>query len=470
MEIAKKFKNIDVVKGDDKKQLGLVSAISVGIGLVVATSVLVSLAQGVGIAGKGFVIAMVIACILNMLTAFSFSELNSLMPVTGGLAQYTLPAFGPLVGMVAVLGGYVICTFFAGSSEAAMIGIVFTSTFMPSVNPSIVSIVFVLILMIANLFEVKNYARIQIVTTSAMIISMMLFGIIGAMGIGTGEMVVQETVAFNPMGMGVLSLVSLAFWLFVGIEYVTPLSKELKDPDKTVPLGMILGLIIVLVVQVAMVYGIYKYVPMGALLDSSLPHMLYASSLLGKVGTYWMAAISIFAVVSTLNTILGSVSRMIYGMAKDGMLPKIFTKTNKYDIPYVAVVLIGVVFIITLSTGISTAEQLVLYILTGAVFWMVAYIVAHLDVLVLRKKYPNHKRGFQIKLFGLPQIIGILGMIYMIVNVSPDPEMKVQILKSVGVWFVILTVYGVIWIKKVMKKNLFETVSIEEVLEMDKSN
>jgi amino acid transporter len=287
MEIAKKFKNADVTKGDDKKELGLVSAISVCVGLIVATSVLVSLAQGVGIAGKGFIIAM-----------------------------------------VAVLGGYVICNIFAGSSEAAMIGIVFSSTFMPSVNPSVISIAVVLILIIGNLFGVKNYARIQVVTTSAMIVSMLIFGIIGAMGIGSGNIVVQETTTFNPMGIGVLSLVSLAFWLFVGIEFVTPLSKDLKDPDKTVPLGMIFGLVIIFVVQSVMVIGIYKYVPMGSLMDSSQPHMLYASSLLGKVGTYWMAAISIFAVVSTLNTVLGSVSRMMYGMSKDGMLPKILLKQN----------------------------------------------------------------------------------------------------------------------------------------------
>jgi amino acid transporter len=161
---------------------------------------------------------------------------------------------------------------------------------------------------------------------------------------------------------------------------------------------------------------------------------------------------------------------MMYGMSKDGILPKIFMKTNKYDVPYVALVLLGIVFIITLSTGISTAEQLILYILTGLVFWMIAYIVAHLDVLVLRKKYPNHKRGFHIKLFGLPQIIGIIGMIYMIINVSPDPETRAQILKSVATWLIVLIAYGVFWIKKVMKKNLFETVSIEEVLEMDKAN
>src|SRR6056297_3407445 len=124
---------------NEERKLGLPSALAAGIGLIVATSCLVSLSQGVGIGGKGFIIAMAIACGLNILVAFSFAEMNSLMPISGGLGQYTMAAMGPFVAMIAVIGGYLFTNIFAASSEAAMIGIVISSTILPNINPLIIT-------------------------------------------------------------------------------------------------------------------------------------------------------------------------------------------------------------------------------------------------------------------------------------------------------------------------------------------
>lgn len=66
----------------EEKKLGLGSVISVSVGLVIATSCLVSLGQGAGTVGVIFILAMVIACLLNMTTIASLSELNALMPNT----------------------------------------------------------------------------------------------------------------------------------------------------------------------------------------------------------------------------------------------------------------------------------------------------------------------------------------------------------------------------------------------------
>ena len=73
-----------------EKKLGLGSVVATGVGLIVATSCLLSLGIGASAIGITFIISMTIACVLNILTALSVSELNALMPnLTGGLAQYT---------------------------------------------------------------------------------------------------------------------------------------------------------------------------------------------------------------------------------------------------------------------------------------------------------------------------------------------------------------------------------------------
>ena len=74
-----------------EKKLGLPSVVATGVGLIVATSCLLSLGQGAAAIGTPFIITMIIACVFNILTALSICELNALMPnLTGGMAQYTL--------------------------------------------------------------------------------------------------------------------------------------------------------------------------------------------------------------------------------------------------------------------------------------------------------------------------------------------------------------------------------------------
>ena len=87
------------------RTLGLRSVVSISVGLVIATSCLVSLGQGAGSIGVVFIGAMVIACLLNMTTVASLSELNALMPnTTGGLAQYTLACMGPFPTLISMVG------------------------------------------------------------------------------------------------------------------------------------------------------------------------------------------------------------------------------------------------------------------------------------------------------------------------------------------------------------------------------
>ena len=64
----------------EEKKLGLFSVVSTGVGLIVATTCLMSLCQGSAALGGMFIVSIVLACALNMITAASLAELNALMP------------------------------------------------------------------------------------------------------------------------------------------------------------------------------------------------------------------------------------------------------------------------------------------------------------------------------------------------------------------------------------------------------
>lgn len=451
----------------NEKKLGLPSVIATGVGLIVATSCLMSLGQGAGAIGTSFIIAMVIACVVNIFTALSMAELNALMPnLTGGLAQYTLACMGPFVSIVTMVGGYLVCNAIAGSVECAMFGNTITSVFNTNIPSNVFCIILLVVLIIANLNGIDMFAKIQNFVAYGLIISLIIMGAIGIFGFGTGEKVYQPW-ALSTSPSDIFSMVGLAFFLFLGCEFIIPIAKDVKNPRRNIPMGMVLSLILVCMMQVIVVLGMHNYTNWAELADSNSPHIFYGVSLLGGAGSIWMIIVSIFAVVSTVNSLISSLSYICAGMAKINLLPSVFQKRNKKGAPYVGILVIGGFMLIVNGTGLSSSDKLSFMILVGCVFWMTAYIVSNIDVLILRRRLPKAPRNFKVPLGPVFPILGIIGNAFMIWNIDGDIESKMMIFKIDGTIFFILAVYSIIWIKKVMQRKLFEAVPLHEVMAME---
>ena len=240
---------------DTDKPLGLRNVVSVSMGLIVSMSCLVSLGQGAGEAGLMFIPAMAIALVLNLCSAACMAELNSLMPnATGGLVQYTLAGLGPLPTLVTMVGGYLVCNILCGGVEAAIFGSVMAETLpipIPAaVWPTLVSAV----IAICALMGVDVFAKLQDFVSYLLLISMIVIGLIGAFKLGTGQIVQQEAaVATDPAS--VIAAVGTASWLFVGAEYAIPISKDVRNAKRNIPLGMALSLCLIFVMDSIVVVG-----------------------------------------------------------------------------------------------------------------------------------------------------------------------------------------------------------------------
>lgn len=446
------------------RTVGLWPTVATAVGIVVASTSMVSLGQGFGIAGPGFIIAMVCAMLLNLFVAFSFSELSSIIPRAGGINHYTLPTMGPFVGMISVISGYLLVNMFAGSAEASIAGFVVSDVFLPSVPPALISVIFVVILGLINIRGIKLYSWVQLVLTILLIGSLVIIGLIGLTGTGTGEPL-ETTLDFNTMGWGIFGLTALAFWLFVGIEFVCPMAEEIKKPRLYIPLSMILALLIILITDIIYGFASIRYVPLDQLANSESPHVLAATAILSRTGQIWIGIITVLATVSTINTLIMAISRMLYSMAHEGQLPKIFGELNRWGSPWFSTVFMTAIFCIFIIAGIATAESITALILAGAFCWFVTYIIAHLNVIILRYKYPNVKRTFKSPLGITFQVIGILGMLYMMVNIFPEPDVKSQIYRFALLFLALTVLYAFLWVKFVMKKSLFEITPLEKLLE-----
>ncbi|MBO7638652.1 MAG: APC family permease [Treponema sp.] len=452
----------------DQKRLGLPSVIATGVGLIVATSCLLSIGQGASILGLPFIITMSIACAFNILTALSICELNALMPnLTGGLAQFTLASCGPFITIITNMGGFICCQLILGSSEAAMFGNTL-STVLPGipVSPTIWSIILIVVLFVLNLFGVDMFAKIQNVVAYGLIISLVIMGILGCIKVNPEALIEQPSVLSENFS-DTLSLLGLAFFLFIGVEFIVPISPSVKNSRKIVPIGMVLSLVIILVMQILMTIGFKNYTEWSELGESTVPHILYGSLLLGNAGTIWMSVVSMLAVISTLNTAMFGVSQLCAGMAKIGLLPSTFLRKTPAGSPFVGLILVAVVMIILNAIGLTSSDSLVFLILTGCTFWIFCYVMVHIDVIILRKKMPKAPRTFKLPLGIVIPLFGVIGNLFMIWNIDPSWELKKVIyLIFVGV-SVILAIYAFFWCKFVIKRPLFKGYAIKEVMAMD---
>ena len=451
------------------RTLGLRSVVSISVGLVIATSCLVSLGQGAGSIGVVFIGAMVIACLLNMTTVASLSELNALMPnTTGGLAQYTLACLGPFPTLISMVGGYLICNIMSSGVEASIFSYAMASTIHLPIPSILYTLVMTIVVMIANLYGVDMFAKIQDLVAFLLVGSMLIMGIIGMFGLGTGAMV-QQPYSMVSSWKEVISMVAVAFWLFIGAEYVIPVSKNVKNAKRNVPLGMMIGLALICLVQSIMVLGFHNYTPWGELEASAAPHLLYGENLLGTAGKIWMTFVAALAVVSTQNSTVNGLAGICQGMAKMNMMPRIFAKTNKHGVPFFGVIFVSVFIFVFAALSDGSSEAISFLILVGSVFWMISYIFAHLDVLILRHRLPKAPRSFKVPCGPLFPCVGIAGTVYMILNISTDPTERMMIWLVTGITFLVLGIYSFFWIRIKMKMPVFKSVPIQKVMAMENS-
>ena len=451
----------------EEKKLGLGNVVSISVGLVVATSCLVSLGEGAGTLGVTFILAMVIAMLLNMTTIASLSELNALMPnTTGGLAQYTLAALGPFPTLISMVGGYIICNTLSCGVEASIFSFSLADIIGGNIPSIVYTLIMTVIILIANLRGVDMFAKIQDIVAFLLVGSLVVMGFIGMIGMGTGVKIDQPAVLEADFG-SIASMTAVAFWLFIGAEYAIPVSKEVKNAKRNVPLGMMIGLFLIFIMQSIMVLGFHNYVEWGELADSAAPHLLYGYAVLGNAGKIWMMLVGALAVISTQNSTVNSLAVICQGMAKMNMLPKIFAKTNKHKVPWFGQVFVSVSIFIFAYVSDSSADMISFLILAGSVFWMVSYILAHVDVIVFRKRLPRAPRNFKVPCGVLFPIIGIVGTIYMILNISTDPQERLMLWLLTGCSFLILGIYSAIWIKVKMKMKVFKSVPLENVMAME---
>lgn len=456
-------KSVARVFSMQNKKPGFVTMMAICVGLVIVQGSMITALHGIGIGGMGFIAALFVAFILAQFNAMSFAELSLMFPQEGTLATYTQQAIGHFPAIVAVFSGYVVVAMLALPVEMflvdAIIGKLLPGLFPPLLLPLLILGFFAL----TNYFGADVFAKVQNLLAFVLISALILISLCAVTGaVAPHPVLAGRAVSWSldPVFDGRFTgLVAMALWLMVGVEFICPMINEVGNPQRDIPRAMMLSLCAMFGIFLLFVCGVTYYLDVETLATSPLPYLDYANAVFGRAGPIVAAIMAVAATCSTVNTVLAAVPRMLYGMAINGQVfPQMKITSRRFGTPWVGILFM--VAIIAIPLLLMDIDSLIPLVIAASTSWLLAYAVAHVDVLVLRRRLPHLARPFKTPLYPLPQILGIAAMLYVAFNNSPSPEMTIVVYKIIGGILVLISAIAVLWVKLYMKRKLFEPDSI----------
>jgi APA family basic amino acid/polyamine antiporter len=320
------------------REIGVVGLAANAINLTIGSGIFVLPAVVAASLGAASVLAYVICGILITLIILCFAEVGSKVTSSGGTYAYVETAFGPFAGFLTnSLFWFGYCVM----SDAAIANALVNTLSVPFpalanfTNKAILLTILFSFFAWINIRGVKQGTQLVKINTLAKLIPLLLLIIVGIFFIEPSSL--QWTSTPSIKSLGEVSLV--LFFAFLGIEASLSVSGEIKNPARTVPKGILLGL-----TGVLLIYLLLQTVAQGVLGDGlqtekDAPLAAVAQRLFGNWGATLIiigAAIAMFGTIS--GDILAS-PRLIYAAAKDKLLPAFFGRIHpKYITPHIAII------------------------------------------------------------------------------------------------------------------------------------
>ncbi|MGY1409840.1 MULTISPECIES: amino acid permease [unclassified Luteimonas] len=227
---------------------------------------------------------------------------------------------------------------------------------------------------------------------------------------------------------GVLSGAALVFFAFIGFDVVATSAEEVKDPQRTLPLGIFGGLALVTLLYVGVALALTGMVPYTLLAEAENPSLATAFV---AVGAGWAAQVISIGILVGLTTVimvlLMGLSRVLLAMSRDGLLPRWLSVTSQTRKTPVRLQLITGAAVALLA-GFTQVEILEEMINIGT---LSAFVLVSLAVVVLRRTRPDLPRAYRVPFSPVLPIISALLCFYLMLNLTTLTWVRF------GVWLVL---------------------------------
>ena len=407
---------VDAVKTKIERSLSLIGVIIVTVAASIGSGLFVLPSFAAAIMGPGIWLAFLLAGIVFLPGTLSKSELASAMPSNGGAYVYVERSFGPLIGTISGLG---LWASFLLKSAFALIGF---SAYMYAVtehldvtaNATLLIMIALVLITVLNIFGIKKVKAFQtpiLALTTGLILIICFFQLFDANFDFSRPMDSAIDTSRNQPIL-VAEAAALVFVAYAGIYKAGAIGGEVKEPEKNLPMGMLISLSLI-----TLLYVIVTYIMMGSIegewwlnSDGSAredPIFAFVDTVASTNVGLALAILAVLTMISGALSGLLAASRFLFGMAKDSLLPDSMCETNnKFETPHWAIIITAITMAISILTlPVKDVAKL------ASGFQIMVIVALNVSVIILRtdsEKDGWYKPTFKSPLYPWVQVIGTI--------------------------------------------------------------
>ena len=429
--------------GELKRTLSSLNLVSLGVGAIIGAGIFVLTGNAAAnFAGPAVMLSFVIAGLACAFAGLCYAELASTIPVSGSAYSYAYVTLGEV--MAWTMGWLLLLEYGVAASTVAAgwtgyvtsllgdFGVVLpkgltTSTLQleegvlriqPSINLVGASgILAVTLLLIAGVSESAKVNNIIVLIKLTVLLAFIAIGVFYIDPANWSPFIPENEGGFTYGIQGVLRAASIIFFAYVGFEAVSTAAGEARNPQKDLPIGILGSLVICTVIYMAVaavMTGVVPFrelaggAPIAIAIDRMDPSWAVVPWAMSDTGTLNLLAfvvkIGAFTGLSSVMLVLMyAQTRVFYQIAKDGLLPPVFSRIHpRFHTPSSGTLLLGVVIAIAAATlPLNVLGDLV------SLGTAVAFAIVCLSVIYLRRHNPQLVRPFKVPLYPLTPILGI---------------------------------------------------------------
>lgn len=393
-----------------RRRLGLLETTFSGIGIILGAGIYVLVGEVAGKSGDALWISFLLAAFAAAAIGLSYAELASAYPRAGADYEYTRQALGSraafVVGWLIVIGNLV-------AAAAVALGFAsYLNTFWDVGERPVAVAALVVSTLIA-------WAGIRETVWTAIVFTLIeAGGLVFIIAIGVPHFGDVDLLEAKGGALGIFSGAALVMFAFIGFEQIATLSEETRDAPRTIPRALLLSLAVTTGLYLLVAISSVSVLGWEALSGSEAPLAAVTAEVLGGRASDYLAVVALFSTANTVLLLLVAASRLIYGMADTGTLPRFLAWVHpRVNTPARAILLS---LLVSVGFALSGDIGLVAGATNFAVF--IGFAAVSVSLIVLRFTQPDVPRPFRAPLnigrLPLMPVIALAAVAFMMANLD----------------------------------------------------
>jgi len=410
-----------------KRSLSLPYVIAISIGGMLGSGIFVLPGFAASLTGSSVWLAYLIAALCILPAALSKSELATAMPSSGGTYVYIERAFGPMFGTISGIGLWLSLLL---KSSFALIGLGAYLAVLINLDDNLTKLVALGVLcfiMFLNVFGIKKVGKVQIVIVGISLTCLVSIFLIGFPLVNPDYL----TPFLSNGNTGLISTVAFVYISYAGVTKVAAIAGEIKNPDRNLPLAMILSLLTIASVYVFIAFVLVGNIPIKELATDIRPIYTVSNIIGGKYFGYAAAAVGVLTLMSMANSGVLASSRFPFAMARDKLLPSFLERLHsKYLTPVISILItcITMAFVIVFLDIVKIAKL-------ASAFKVMMFISVNFCVIILRETSAQwYNPSYKSPLYPFLQLFGIFSGFILLVFLGWMPFFAILVISALGVF------------------------------------